>query len=74
MELGKLIVFIVIAIIVLIFILFPEVRTLFSGFTSLFIKDMATTPEGAEAIYSEKIDQAQDAYNKADNSYKIAAG
>lgn len=74
MELGKLIVFIVIAIIVLIFILFPEARTLFSGFTRLFIKDMATTPEGAEAIYSEKIDQAQDAYNKADNSYKIAAG
>lgn len=35
---------------------------------------MATTPEGAEAIYGEKIDQAQDAYNKADNAYKLAAG
>lgn len=74
MDLGKLIVILVIAIIILIFILFPEVRTLFSGITRLFIKDMATTPEGAEAIYGEKIDQAQDAYNKADNAYKVAAG
>lgn len=74
MDLGKLIVILVVAVIILIFILFPEVRTLFSGITRLFIKDMATTPEGAEAIYGEKIDQAYDAYNKADNAYKVAAG
>lgn len=74
MELGKLIIILVIAVVVLIFILFPEARALFSGITRLFIKDMATTPEGAEAIYGEKIDQAQDAYNKADNAYKVAAG
>lgn len=74
MELGKLIIILVIAVVILIFILFPEARTFFSGITRLFIKDMATTPEGAEAIYGEKIDQAQDAYNKADNAYKVAAG
>ena len=74
MELGKLIIILVIAVVILIFSLFPEARTLFSGITRLFIKDMATTPEGAEAIYGEKIDQAQDAYNKADNAYKVAAG
>lgn len=74
MELGKLIIILVIAVVILIFILFPEARTLFSGITRLFIKDMSTTPEGAEAIYGEKIDQAQDAYNKADNAYKVAAG
>ncbi len=74
MELGKLIIILIIAVGVLIFILFPEARALFSGITKLFIKDMATTPEGAEAIYGEKIDQAQDAYNKADNAYKVAAG
>lgn len=74
MELGKLIIILVIAVVILIFILFPEARTLFSGITRLFIKDMATTPEGAEAIYGEKIDQAQDAYNKADNAYRVAAG
>lgn len=74
MELEKLIVILIIVVVILIFALFPEVRALFSGFTRLFIKDMATTPEGAEAIYGEKIDQAQDAYNKADNAYKVAAG
>lgn len=74
MELGKLIVIILVVLFVLILILFPEARALFSGFTRLFIKDMATTPEGAEAIYGEKIDQAQDAFNKADNAYKVAAG
>lgn len=74
MDLGKLIVILFVAVVILIFALFPEVRALFSGFTRLFIKDMATTPEGAEAIYGEKIDQAQDAYNKADNAYKVAAG
>lgn len=74
MELGKIVLFIVIAVVILIFILFPEARVLFSGITRLFIKDMATTPEGAEAIFEEKINHAQDAYNKADNAYKKAAG
>ena len=74
MELGKLIFAAVVFLIILIFIMFPEARTLFSGITRVFIKDMASTPEGAAAIYSEKIDQAQDRYNKADNAYRIAAG
>ena len=74
MDLGTLLVIIGIVLAVLILVLFPEARTLLSGFTRLFIKDMATTPEGAEAIYSEKIEQAQDAYNKADNAYRLAAG
>lgn len=65
---------IVVIVFVIMVILFPEFRALLKGFTRIFIKDMATTPEGAEAIYSEKIDQAQDAYNKADNALKVAAG
>lgn len=74
MELGTLLIIIAAVLCMLVLILFPEARALLSGFTRLFIKDMATTPEGAEAIYSEKIEQAQDAYNKADNALKIAAG
>ena len=35
---------------------------------------MATTPEGAEAIYAEKINEAQDRYNTADNALRTAAG
>lgn len=74
MELKAVIFVVAIILIILIFCLFPEAGALFKGFTRLFIKDMATTPEGAEAIYGEKIEQAQDAYNKADNVYKVAAG
>ena len=74
MDLGTLLIIITVALFVLVLVLFPEARTLLSGFTRLFIKDMATTPEGAEAIYGEKIEQAQDAYNKADNAYRLAAG
>ena len=74
MELGTLIVIIVVALCILVLIMFPEARTLLKGFTRLFIKDMATTPEGAEALYGEKIEEAQEAYNKADNALKIAAG
>lgn len=74
MSLIKLIIGIVCFIFVLLLILFPEFRSLLKGFARVFIKDMATTPEGAEAIYGEKINDAQDAYAKADNSYRITAG
>lgn len=74
MEFWKVLLIIVIALVVLIFVLFPEARALFSGLARVFIKDMATTPEGARAIYGEKIEQAQESYNKADNALKVAAG
>ena len=74
MDLTTLIFGIVVFVFVLLLIFFPEFRALLKGFTRIFIKDMATTPEGAEAIYSEKINDAQDAYNKADNALKVAAG
>lgn len=74
MSLMHLIVGIAVFIFVLLLVLFPEFRALLKGFARVFIKDMATTPEGAEAIYGEKIDEAQDAYSKADNAYGIAAG
>lgn len=74
MELWKVVLILIIVVFVLILALFPEARTLFSGLTRVFIKDMASTPEGARAIYSEKIEEAQEAYNKADNALKVAAG
>lgn len=74
MSLATLLVIIACVVFVLLLILFPEFRALLKGFTRIFIKDMATTPEGAEAIYGEKIDDAQEAYNKADNAYRVAAG
>ena len=74
MSLMHLIIGLAVFIFVLLIILFPEFRTLLKGFARIFIKDMATTPEGAEAIYGEKINEAQDAYTKADNAYRVAAG
>lgn len=75
MTLGT-VVFIVIAIVVVMaVILFPkEIFTLIKGFGRLFIKDLATTPEGAEAIYEEKIDQAKEAYAKAKSAMQRAVG
>lgn len=74
MSLLKLIVIFAVVVFALLFILFPEFRKLLKGFTRLFIKDMATTPEGAAAIYEEKINEAQEKYNKADNTLRIMAG
>lgn len=74
MTLTQMIIWIVLIVFVLLLIFFPEFRKLFSGFFRLFIKDMATTPEGAEAIYAEKIDEAQEAYNKANNALRLASG
>lgn len=74
MSLFNLLIIIAVVIFVLLLILFPEFRALLKGFLRIFIKDMATTPEGAEAIYSEKINDAEEAYEKADNALKVAAG
>lgn len=74
MSLTALIIIIAVVVFIALLLIFPEFRALFKGLARVFIKDIATTPEGAEAIYSEKINDAQDAYNKADDALRIAAG
>lgn len=74
MSLIKLLLIIAAFLIIILLVLFPEFRKLCMGWTRLFIKDMATTPEGAAAIYEEKINEARDSYNKAENALRIAAG
>lgn len=75
MTLGSIIGIVLLVLAILVVIMFPgEVKVLFKGFVRVFIRDMATTPEGAQAIYAEKIDQAQEAYSKADDALKRAAG
>ena len=61
MSLGTLLVLIGLGIFVFVLILFPEARTLLKGFTRIFIQDRASTPEGAKAVYAEKIDQLHNA-------------
>lgn len=74
MDLTQLLIIISIVVFVLLLAMFPELRKLCLGWTRVFIKDMATTPEGAAAIYAEKINEAQDKYNKADDALRIASG
>lgn len=74
MTLGRLMILIAAGLLLLVMVLFPEARVLLNGVVRVFIKDMAATPEGAEAIYAEKIEHAQKAYNKADNALRTAAG
>ena len=74
MTTGQLITIIAVILILVLLFLFPELRTLLKGFVRIFIKDMAATPEGAKAIYEEKIQEVQDNFNKADEVYKTTAG
>lgn len=65
-------------IIVLALIVFPGVRgklkILVGGFLNLFVEDMAKTPEGAEAVYQEAIEDMQGKYNQASTVYNKLVG
>lgn len=75
MEFKTLVLLCVIAFIVLILIFFPEARTMLVGLIKkIFVKDLAQTPEGAEAIYQVRIDEAQDAYNQASDRFRKQTG
>lgn len=74
MTLSEMIFIFLIIVFVLILIFFPESRVFLSGLTKVFFKDMASTPEGAEAIYEETIAKAQEKYNIADNALRTSAG
>lgn len=49
-------------------------RTLAKGFLNLFVEDIAKTPQGASAIYTQAIEEARNDYNKADNNLKKISG
>lgn len=74
MKLSTLLVIIVIAVVALILIMFPESRVLLKGFVRLFIKDKATTVEGAQAVFDQQIDELQEVCDKADEALRVASG
>ncbi|WP_097006739.1 PspA/IM30 family protein [Lacrimispora amygdalina] len=59
-------------------IIFPDFRKklkiLSGGFLNVFIEDRAKTPEGANAIFQQAIDVAQDKYNKANTLLRQRSG
>lgn len=68
----------IVVLIVLALVVFPGFRkklgVLVSGFLNVFVEDMAKTPEGAEAVFTQVIDEAQDRYNKASNTLNKLSG
>ena len=59
-------------------ILFPsfrqQLKALAGGFLQNFVQDTAKTPEGAKAIYAQKIDEATDKYNEACDTLQSLTG
>lgn len=78
MGLIELLLIIALIFFALILVLFPGFRkklmTMTSGFLHVFIEDKAKTPEGARAIFAEAIDEAQDKYNAANETYRKLFG
>lgn len=64
----------VVLIIIIALALSGKLRVLVKGFFNLFVEDLAKTPEGAEAIYTEAINKAQNEYVKANNTLQKVAG
>lgn len=74
MTLSTLLVWIVCIAIVLVLLLSGKLRALLKGFFNLFVEDLAATPEGAEALFNQKIEEVEDKYRRANNVYKKVAG
>jgi predicted transcriptional regulator len=51
-----------------------QARTLVKGFLGVFVKNIAETPEGAEAIYTEAISEKQEEYAKAKGVLQTVSG
>lgn len=63
---------------VLALIMFPEVRkkgaVLLRGAANLFVEDQAKTPEGAKAIFTQAISEAEERYQNAKEVYHRLSG
>lgn len=68
----------VIALIVLALLIFPEFRkkltVLIRGGLNLFVEDRAKTPEGAEAVFTQAINEVEERYSEASTTYNKLYG
>jgi Skp family chaperone for outer membrane proteins len=56
-------------------LIFPsKIQVLLKGIYHVFVVDVAATPDGVRAIYEEKIDKMQDAYNRSSDALRAVAG
>lgn len=72
------IIWIVLGLLVAALILFPELRkkitVLARGWLNLFVEDRAKTPEGAAAVFTQAINEAEEQYAKASSTYNKLYG
>jgi len=68
----------IIVVVLLALIIFPEFRkklkVLVGGFLNVFVEDAAKTPEGANAVFNQAIEEMQDKYNRAANTLNKLSG
>lgn len=74
MTTTNLLVIIGVVVVIAFFVIFPSARNLLKGLVNVFIQDKAKTPEGARAIYDNKISEVQDAYNRSKTLYNKLVG
>lgn len=74
MELTKLLIIIAVLVIVFVLAISGKLRALIKAFFNLFVEDLASTPEGAEALFNQKEEEVNDKFRRADAVYKKVAG
>lgn len=74
----KMIICVILGLFVVALILFPEFRkkltVLIRGGLNVFVEDTAKTPEGAEAVFTQAINEVEDQYTKASTTYNKLHG
>ena len=74
MSLSTLLIVIVIAVILFALIISGKLRALVKAFLNLFVEDLASTPEGAEALFNQKEEEVEEKFRRADTVYKKVTG
>ena len=74
MELTKLIIILVIVLVLIALALSGKLRALCRATLNLFVEDLAATPEGAEALFNQKLDETEEKFRKANTVFQKIAG
>ena len=73
-SLTKLLIIIAVVVILFALVVSGKLRALVKAFLNLFVEDLASTPEGAEALFNQKEEEVEEKFRKADTIYKKVAG
>lgn len=73
-SLTKLLIIIAVVVILFALAVSGKLRALVKAFLNLFVEDLASTPEGAEALFNQKEEEVEEKFRKADTVYKKVAG